>query len=99
MWTYKQLCYRAEVYDRFLEYLLDNYGVTINHKRALTEEFLEDIKRFSFILGKLDVYINAHHDMENANHALKWFEQEFKSTYYITDFREWIKENPVEMDF
>jgi len=50
-------------------------------------------------LGKLDVYINAHHDMEQANHTLKWFEKEFKEEYYITDFREWIKDNPVEMDF
>jgi hypothetical protein len=99
MWNSKQLSYRAEVYDRFLEYLVANYGVSRDNKRALTEDYLEDIKRFSYILGKLDVYINAHHDMEQANYALKWFEKEFQSEYCMSDFKEWIKENPEDVEY
>lgn len=95
MWNYEQLAYRAEKYDRFVDYIFANYCYTNkNEKLSLTKEYLYDIQRFSFILGKMHVYMHDRQDMTQANDMLKCFEKEFDAEYSLRDFKEWMADNP-----
>ena len=95
MWNQQQLEYRAEKYDRFVEYILAEYGSTNQFdKWSLTKDHCYEIQRLSFILGKMHVYMNDRHDMEQANLALKWFEKAFNETYDLSDFKQWMADNP-----
>lgn len=95
MWNQQQLEYRAEKYDRFVEYILAEYG-SLNqfNQWSLSKDHWYEIQGLSFILGKMHVYINDRQDMEQANLTLKWFEKSFNETYDLSDFKQWMADNP-----